>query len=213
MTIWINADLFDHGIPYSSVKWSPGMVSSLLEELRAICPNKTLTQSKWLDLVASRMTVAEAQSYWSTFLGIRTSLSGQCGDWIDLQTLGILLLCQSYPHIKARADSFNRNEALVQTLANTVAVSQSPLASPLSKPSLIRNSAGMTSIKPVRDNACISQFVSDHILLFCAFSSVRKLCFTFSSFFQFNLTTDEDFDIGAEAIEKLGYDFYCIFPS
>ena len=172
MVIWIYADLFDHVIPYSSVKWTPGLVSSILEELRILCPNKMLTQSKWLELLSSRMSVAEAQCYWSTFLSLRASLLGQFGDWIDLPTLGIMLLCQAYPNVKARADSFHRNEALVQTLATTIAVSP---GSPLNRGNSTRNTSNLIISKLARDNACITQFVLDNLPLLIGISSVCRV--------------------------------------
>lgn len=174
ISYWINSDLFDHGILHSSVKWSPASVSSLLDELKVLCPNRTLTQSKWLDVVSSRMSLSEAQSYWSTFLGLRASLLGQFGDWIDLPTLGILLLCQCYPNVKARADSFHRNETLAQTLATTIAVSQSPTTTPtgIGKPTSARNPVSLNLSKLVRDNASITQFVLDNLLLFTGIAAV-----------------------------------------
>jgi hypothetical protein len=170
MSCWINAEIFDHAVLYSSVKWTVGSVMSFIEELKLVCPNKTLTQSKWVDVTVSKMTVSESQIYWSVFMACRQSIQGQVGEWIDLTTVGILLLCQAYANARARADSFQRSEAMVHTLATTMAVPLNPTSSQSARThrsTLITNSSRL-----VRDNAGILQFTIESIPLFVAMTNV-----------------------------------------
>jgi len=171
MSCWINAEVFDHTVLHSSMKWTVASVSSFIEELKLLCPNRTLTQSKWIDFTISKMSLHESQCYWSVFMACRQSVQGQVGEWIDLSTIGILLLCQAYANARARADSFQRNEALVQALSTTMAV---PSTTTSQSPKSHRSTVLTNSSKMVRDNAGIVQFVSDTIPLFLGMTNVRR---------------------------------------
>jgi hypothetical protein len=176
MSCSIRSELFDHAVLHSSVKWHPASVSSFLEELKLICPNRTLTQSKWIDSVSSRMPLSEAQCYWSMFMACRQSILGQVGEWMELGTLGIFLFCQAYAQARARADSSQHNEALVQNLANTMAIpATASQPSGASRGMSHRSQLMTSSSKLVRDNSSILQFVLDNISLLINIATVRLL--------------------------------------
>ncbi len=175
MPIFINAEIFDHAVLHSSMKWTVGSVSSFMEELKLVCTNKAITQSKWIDVTSSKMTVSESQIYWSLFMACRQSVQGQVGEWIDLSTVGLLLLCQAYANARARADSYHRNEALVHSLATTMAVPSNPTSS--QSPKSHRSTLITNSSKLVRDNLGILQFVTDTVPLFVAMTNV---CYHYS---------------------------------
>ena len=190
MTIYVNAEVFDHAVLHSSAKWTFQAVSSLVEELKMACPNRTVTKSKWLDLACSRLSISEANAYWSVFIATKGFILGQLGDWIDLQTLAILLLCQCFPNARARAGSFHRSEVLAQTLAATVVTTHSPANSPMNRASPNRN--GLLNLaKLLRDNSVIMSFISDNLSFLVNLVAL-------------NLTPDDDFDVHAEQVDKLG---------
>jgi hypothetical protein len=169
----IRCEIFDHAVLHSSVKWHPASVSSLLDELKLICPNRTLTQSKWIDSVSSKMPLSEAQCYWSMFMACRQSMLGQVGEWMELGTLGIFLFCQAYAQARARADSSQHNEAVVQNLATTMAIPSNSSQSPNSARGVVHRSQLMTSSsKLVRDNSSILQFILENLSLLIGVASV-----------------------------------------
>ena len=161
MVLFLNAEVFDFAVIHSNTRISVPVVSSLMEELKLLCPNKAVTQSRWLEVTTGKMTVAEAQCYWSVFAAARASILGQFGDWIDMQTLGILLICQCFPNARARADSFHRSELLAQSLATT-AISTSPVST---GPALARAPSRNNISKLLRDNSSISQFIAENVTL------------------------------------------------
>ena len=171
MLVFINAEVFDHAILHSTMKWTVPSVSTLIEELKAGCPNRTVTQSKWMDATSSKLTVAEAQSYWSVFTASRSSVLGQVGDWIDLQTLGVLLLCQCYLNVRVRAESFHRAEVLAQTLSPPATAPSSPQISPMNRTNTNRNPL-LNLSKLLRDSSTISQFVVDNASYFVGMVAV-----------------------------------------
>ena len=162
MVLYIKSELFDFSILHSTMKWSVPAVSSLIEELKLVCGNRTVTQSKWIDISAQKLSLTEAQSYWLIFTSARNAILGQAGDWIDLPTLGILLLCQCYPNARAREDSFHRSEVLAQSLA-TAAVSPPPSGA-VQTP---RSQGGWNALtnlsKLVRDNGFITEFLRENM--------------------------------------------------
>ena len=172
MTCWIRSEVFDHAILHSSVKWYPATVSSFLEELKLVCPNRTLTQSKWIESVSTKMAVCEAQCYWSMFMSCRQSVLGHVGEWMELGTLGIFLFSQAYAQARARADSNHHNEALFHSLATTMAV---PSISVGQRSMSHKSQLLSSSAKLVRDNSGILQFVVDNLLLLIKAVTVRRI--------------------------------------
>jgi len=172
MSIYINTEIFDFAVINSSTKLSLHVVSSAIEELKALCPNKAVTQSKWIDVMcAGKMTLPEAQAFWSVFSAARETVLGQFGDWINIQTLGLMMLCQCFPNTRARADSFHRTEILAQSLA-TAAISPSHNSSS----GALARSPGRNHLLNInnllRDNASIQQFLHDCIPLIVGMISV-----------------------------------------
>ena len=187
MQLFVNAEIFDHAIVHSSVKWTVGTASSLVEELKISCPNRAVTLSKWLDASSSRLSVSESQAYWSIFITVKTVVLGQVGDWIDLATLGILLVCQAFPNVRARAESFHRTEVMAQTLAHPVAAGSTP-----SVPTPTSRSRGQLMNLPrlVRDSSTVLSFVHEVI--------PNLLCMA-----SLNLTPDNIYEVTSEQVEKL----------
>ena len=178
MKCWIRSEVFDHGILHSSVKWCPSSISSFLEELKLVCPNRTITQSKWLETVSTKMALSEAQCYWSMFMSCRQSILGQVGEWMDLGTLGIFLFSQVYAQARARADSTQHNEALFHSLATTMAIPSNMAVSPGGQRSVSHKSQLLSSsAKLVRDNSRILQFIESHLPLLINVVTVCPLNF------------------------------------
>ena len=175
MSCWIRSEIFDHAVLHSSSKWNIGNVSSFMEELKLLCPNRMLTQSKWIESVTTKMSLPEAQCYWSVFMACRQSIRGHVGEWMDLSTLGIFLFCQAYANARARAESSQHNEALVHTLATTMAVTSNGLTTSSSGSRVVtshRSQLLASSSKLVRDNPSILQFVIEHLPLLVSIVSV-----------------------------------------
>jgi hypothetical protein len=177
MALHLNAEVFDFAVIQSSTKLTLPMVSSLVEELKILCPNKVVTQSKWLDVAAQKLGTAEAQCYWTVFASARGSILGQFGEWIDIQTLGILLLCQCFPNARARADSFHRAEVLAQSLAAT-AISPSSNAGPMGLTRSPSRNNILNISKLLRDNSSICQFVVENVTLFIGMITVCLLSYS-----------------------------------
>jgi hypothetical protein len=173
MTLHLNAEVFDFAVIQSSTKLTLQIVSSLIEDLKVVCSNRIVTQSKWLDATVQKLSVAEALSYWSVFASARGSILGQYGDWIDIQTLGILMLCQCFPNARARADSFHRVEILAQSLATTAISPSTSTSMGITRSASRYNISNLNKL--LRDNSSISQFVIDNISLFIGMITVCRI--------------------------------------
>ena len=190
MPIYVNAEIFDFAVINSSTKLSLPVVSSAIEELKAICPSRAVTQSKWTEVMCSgKLSLSEAQSFWSVFSAARESVLGQFGDWINIQTLGLLMICQCFPNTRVRADSFHRSEILAQSLT-TAAISPSHTNSSVGLGRSPGRSHLLNISNLLRDNASIQQFVSDCIPLIVGMISLE-------------LVADGDFTVGIDEVNKL----------
>jgi hypothetical protein len=162
MSIAINAEVFDFAVLQTNVKWDLEQTLLWVGQLKQVVQNRTVTKSIWTEYVSSRMSMSECLSYWSVFMQTRRSILGRNGDCIDLSTLGIMILCQCYPTARARADSSQRSEALVQSLATTAVSPLSPTVSPAARTMNPRHSL-LHLPRILRDNSSILQFVLDNI--------------------------------------------------
>jgi hypothetical protein len=187
MKLFINPEIFDHAVLHSSVKWTTGVVSSLVEELKIACPNRTVTRSKWLEVSASRLSLSESQAYWSVFIAMKTVVLGQVGDWMDLSTVGILLLCQTFPYVRARTESFHRTEQFAQTLA--VPNPTAPILSFGSSPTRQRGPI-INLPRLLRDSAAVISFVQEILPHVLSMAYLKQ-------------TPDGEYDLTSEHIKKL----------
>lgn len=173
------------------MKWSHEAVSALVFDLKASCPNRIVTRSKWIDLLSNKMSLSESLSYWSVFMQARSSVLGLTGDWIDLSSLGILLLCQCYPNARVRADSSHRSEALAQSLATTAVASAAPNISPVSRSGTNRHLL-LNMHRILRDNTSILQFVIENASLFVGMLALDS-------------KTGESGEVNLEQVQKLEF--------
>ena len=192
--LYVKSDIFDFSILHSTTKWNVPSVCSLLEELKNACGNRTVTRSKWIDVSTSKLSLVEAQCYWSVFTSTANTTGVQGGDWMDLSILGILLLCQCYPNSRARAESFHRTEVFAQSLAT------SAVASPAVNASLARPPTSWNPLinlpKLIRDNGHITQFICDNVEILVGIITL-------------NLGTDDDIPVSGEEVSKLGVLLAC----
>jgi hypothetical protein len=176
MTLFINSQIFDFAIIPSSTKLSVPLVSSVIEELKIISPSKAVTQSKWLELMSSKINVSEAQCFWSMFSAARATLLNQFGDWIDLPSLGLLMICQCFPNARIRADSFHRSEIIAQSLAvSAISTSASPPIQNIASSRVTSRINIANTAKLVRDNSSILQFVIENIPIIIGVITVCKV--------------------------------------
>jgi len=98
---------------------------------------------------------------------------------MELGILGIFLFCQAYAQARARADSSQHNEALVHSLATTMAIPSTAILSPGGhKLGSHRSQLVSSSSKLVRDNLGIVQFIVENIsmLINTATVCITPLC-------------------------------------
>eukprot|EP00397_Hematodinium_sp_SG-2012_P019748 GEMP01020310.1.p1 GENE.GEMP01020310.1~~GEMP01020310.1.p1 ORF type:complete len:516 (+),score=87.74 GEMP01020310.1:81-1550(+) len=125
MALHVSPSVFDCAIVLNTI--TNAAAKELARAVRK-CASKRILRSKWVELSAKVIGEKASVAVWDTFVVLTQTLTNQYGDWLDVGTLGILILLQVYKPRRHRIASevWQDMSALVSPRESPRVLKQSP---------------------------------------------------------------------------------------